>query len=130
MNATRDDAINENIMDLAMTLTSIDRGLVRITERPSADKTATFAMTLHTNHPFGKNDKLLLPLDERVGRDTDFDAVNSVDAVKRVMQSPPFSFVGHEDQGFYLSETPLRTVVEDAMGEAILTRARKWSAQQ
>ena len=130
MNASRYDAINEHIMDLAMTLSSIDRGLVRINERPSVDKTATFVMTIHTNHPFGKNDKLLLPLDERVGRDIDFDAVNSVDVVKRVMESPPFSFVGHEDQGFYLSEAPLQTVVEDAKGEAILNRARKWRAQQ
>ena len=92
MNATRDDEINENIMDLAMTLSSIDRGLVRVTERPSADKTATFAMTIHTNHPFGKGNPLLLPLDERVTRGMDFEAVNSVDTVLRTMVSAPFYF--------------------------------------
>ena len=92
MDATQDEAIHENVMDLSITLTLIDRGLVRINERPSVDKNATFVMTMHTNHPFGKGNPLLLPLDERVTRGMDFEAVNSVDTVLRTMVSAPFYF--------------------------------------
>ena len=130
MNATRDEATNNHIMDLATTLTLVDRGLVRINERPSVDKNATFVMTIHTNHPFGKGNPLLLPLDERVTRGMDFEAVNSVDTVLRTMVSAPFYFEGNENRGAYFSKATLDTVMGDPKGDAILTRARKWRAQQ
>ena len=130
MNASRDDATNENIMDLAMTLTSIDRGLVRITERPSADKISTFMLTMYTDHPFGQGDPLFKPLDKLVTPGTDFEAVNSPDAVLRIMQSQPFYFEGNEGRGAYFSEATSEMVMGDPKGSAILNRARKWREQQ
>ena len=130
MNETRDDATNNHIMELAMTLSSIDRGLVRITERPSADKTSTFMLTMYTDHPFGQGKPLFKPLDKLVTPGTDFEAVNSPDAVLRIMQSHPFYFEGNENHGAYFSEATLETVMGDPTGNAILNRARKWRAQQ
>ena len=130
MNATRDDAINDHIMDLAMTLSSIDRGLVRVTEGPSVDKKSTFRLTMYTDHPFGQGDPLFKPLDKLVTPGTDFEAVNSPDAVLRIMQSHPFYFEGNENHGAYFSEATLETVMGDPTGNAILNRARKWRAQQ
>ena len=130
MNATRDDAINENIMDLAMTLSSIDRGLVRVTEGPSVDKKSTFMLTMYTDHPFGQGDPLFKPLDKLVTPGTDFEAVNSPDAVLRIMQSHPFYFQGNESRGAYFSEATSEAVMSDPKGKAILNRARKWRAQK
>ena len=130
MNATRDEATNNHIMELSMTLSFIDRGLVRIVELPSSDKKATFIMTMYTDHPFGQGDPLFKPLDERVTRGMDFEAVNSVDTVLRTMVSAPFYFEGNENRGAYFSKATLDTVMGDPKGDAILTRARKWSAQQ
>ena len=130
MDATRDEATNNHIMDLATTLTLVDRGLVRINERPSVDKNATFVMTIHTNHPFGKGNPLLLPLDERVTRGMDFEAVNSVDTVLRTMLSAPFYFEGNENRGAYFSEASLEAVTSDPKGNAILNRAKRWSARK
>ena len=129
MDATQDEATNNHIMDLATTLTLVDRGLVRINERPSVDKNATFVMTMHTNHPFGKGNPLLLPLDERVTPGMDFEAVNSVDTVLRTMLSAPFYFEGNENRGAYFSEASLEAVTSDPKGNALLERAKRWNAQ-
>ena len=117
-------------MDLSITLTLIDRGLVRIVQLHSRDKKATFMMKMYTNQLFGKGNPLLLPLDERVTRGMDFEAVNSVDTVLRTMVSAPFYFEGNENRGAYFSKATLDTVMGDPKGDAILTRARKWRAQQ
>ena len=130
MNASRDDAINEHIIDLAMTLSSIDRGLVRVTEGPSVDKKSTFMLTMYTDHPFGQGNPLFKPLDKLVTRGMDFEAVNSPNAVLRIMQSQPFYFEGNEGHGAYFSEATLETVMSDPKGNAILNRARKWRAHQ
>ena len=130
MNETRDDAINENIMDLAMTLTLVDRGLVRVTEGPSVDKKSTFMLTMYTDHPFGQGNPLFKPLDKLVTRGMDFEAVNSPNAVLRIMQSQPFYFEGNEGHGAYFSEATLEAVTSDPKGNAILNRARIWRAQQ
>ena len=130
MNATRDDAINDHIMDLAMTLSSIDRGLVRVTEGPSVDKKSTFMLTMYTDHPFGQGNPLFKPLDKLVTPGMDFEAVNSPDAVLRIMQSQPFYFEGNEGRGAYFSEATSEMVMGDPKGNAILNRARKWRAQQ
>ena len=128
MDATRDEATNNHIMDLATTLTLVDRGLVRITERPSADKISTFMLTMYTDHPFGQGDPLFKPLDKLVTPGTDFEAVNSPDAVLRTMVSAPFYFEEDETRGAYFSKATLDTVMGDPKGDAILTRARKWRA--
>ena len=130
MDATQDEAIREHVMDLSITLTLIDRGLVRIVQLPSRDKKATFMMKMYTNQLFGKGNPLLLPLDERVTRGMDFEAINNVDAVLRTMVSQPFYFQGNESRGAYFSEATLEAVTSDPKGNAILNRARKWRAQK
>ena len=130
MDATRDEATNNHIMDLATTLTLVDRGLVRIVKLPSSEKKATFMMTMHTNQSFGKGNPLLLPLDERVTPGMDFEAVNSVDTVLRTMLSAPFYFEGNENRGAYFSEACLEAVTSDPKGNAILNRAKRWSARK
>ena len=69
-------------------------------------------------------------LDKLVTPGTDFEAVNSPDAVLRTMVSAPFYFEEDETRGAYFSKATLDTVMGDPKGDAILTRARKWSAQQ
>ena len=117
-------------MGLAMTLSSIDRGLVRIVELPSSDKKATFIMTMYTDHPFGQGNPLFKPLDKFVTPGMDFEAINSPDAVLRTMQSQPFYFEGNEGRGAYFSEATSEMVMGDPKGSAILNRARKWREQQ
>ena len=130
MDATRDEATNNHIMDLATTLTLVDRGLVRIVKLPSREKKATFMMTMHTNQSFGKGNRLLKPLDERVTRGMDFEAVNSVDTVLRTMLSAPFYFEEDETRGAYFSEATLEAVTSDPKGNALLERTKRWSARK
>ena len=87
-------------------------------------------ITMYTDHPFGQGNPLFKPLDKLVTRGMDFEAVNSPDAVLRIMQSQPFYFEGNEGHGAYFSEATLETVMSDPKGNAILNRARKWRAQQ
>ena len=87
-------------------------------------------ITMYTDHPFGQGDPLFKPLDKLVTPGTDFEAVNSPDAVLRIMQSHPFYFQGNEGRGAYFSEATLEAVTSDPKGNAILNRARIWRAQQ
>ena len=137
MDATRDEAINNHIMDLAITMSLIDRNLVRVTRTPLAsvyglptgkaldhiNARYQFMFTIHTDHAFAKGNRFLKPLDELVTRGVDLEAENSVDTVKRVLQAQPFYFTENEEYGVYLSDATLDAVMSDPKGMAILKRA-------
>ena len=78
--------------------------------------------TIHTDHAFAKGNHFFKPLDELVTRGVDLEAVNSVDAVKRVMHASPFYFAANEDYGVCFSEVPFEKIMSDATGKAILDR--------
>ena len=139
-----DEQTHAKIIDLALTLTLVDRGLVRVVQSPFPSSVYglptgkalerlsaryKFMLVILTNQPFGKNNQLLKPLDEFVTRGTDLEAFNNVDAVKRTMQTSPFFFAGNEEHGVYFSEVPFNTVMKDAKGKAILDRAQSWRSE-
>ena len=102
------DETRARIVDLGMTLSFIDQGLVRVIPSPfSADydlpagetlkdlnSKFTFMMVILSNHSF--DDKLVKPLDSLVTRG-DVEALNSPDAVLRTMQGSPFFFARSEN---------------------------------
>ena len=137
-----DEETRARIMDLGMTLSFIDQGLVRVIPGQfSADydlpagKTLkdinsnyTFMMVILSNHPFDRADRLVKPLDSLVTRG-DFEALNSVDAVLRTMQGSPFFFERDEKYGVYFSSTAFEAMKSDNVGKAILARAQGWRSE-
>ena len=133
------DETRARIVDLGMTLSFIDQGLVRVIPSPfSADydlpagetlkdlnSKFTFMMVILSNHTFDRADKLVKPLDLLVTRG-DFEAMNSPDAVLRTMQASPFFFARNDEHGVYFSDTTFEAAKSDHMGEAILARAKRW----
>ena len=119
-----------------MTLSHIDRGLVRIVKSPfvgptyglptgerlqELNKKYTFIMAMHTDQPFGRDSRFFHPRDE-LAQAADMEAENNVDAIKRILLDYPFYFVKSETYGVYVSETSEESIVQSDMGNAILNR--------
>ena len=132
----QNEQTNLKILDLAMTLTHIDKGLVRIRRKsfvgptyglPTGErlqelnKKYTFMMAMHTDQPFGQDSRFFHPRDE-LAQAFDMEAKNNADAIKRILLDYPFHFVKNETYGVYVSEASEESIVQSDMGNAILNR--------